>query len=96
MTRHATWGSAPARLTDEASRALDARRFGALHAGARSPGHILDDADELERNGRHHEARHERRDAAAVLWAQLRHTSLRPSGVSRAQSRRWIASVCAA
>lgn len=74
------------------------RMLGAIRLApnrARSPGRILADADELERDGHLVEARRDRREAAAVLWQHLRHTDQRPPGVSRQQVRRWIASVCA-
>lgn len=89
------WNRPRARTQPEAEQALSAMPLGPLRTGARSPGRILADADDLERDGHHVEARRDRREAAAVLWEHLRHADQRPPGVSRAQARRWIASVCA-
>lgn len=94
MTR-TTWGGAPARrLSDsEAEQALDAMSFGPRRICGRSPGRILADAEELERDGHTVEARRDRHEAAEVLWEHLRHADQRPPGVSRQQARRWIATV---
>lgn len=92
-----TWGGLrPVPHTDaEAVQALSALSFGPLWAHGRSPGRILADADDLERDGHRIEARRDRREAAAVLWAWLRHADQRPPGVSRRQARAWILRVTA-